>query len=80
MEKETNTREALRWQDGALCAQTDPEAFVLYRGASMKMGRKICAMCDVTESCLAYALENDVEGLWGGTSDAERAKLRKQAA
>lgn len=34
--------------------------------------------CPVREACLSYALEADERwGVWGGTTEAERAKLRK---
>lgn len=42
-----------------------------------------CAGCPVREKCLAYALQNKVEGVWGGTTDIDRKQIlaaRKRAA
>lgn len=34
--------------------------------------------CRVREQCLAYALTHDVRGVWGGSDDIERDKLREK--
>ena len=70
----------LSWQADALCAQTDPEAFFPEKGGSTRDAKQICLSCDVRAECLAYALENDERfGIWGGLSERERRKLRRQA-
>ena len=70
----------LAWQDDALCAQTDPEAFFPEKGGSTRDAKKICAGCEVRNTCLEYALGNDERfGIWGGLSERERRKLRKSA-
>ena len=68
------------WQDRALCAETDPEAFFPEKGGSTRDAKKICTSCEVRTQCLEYALENDERfGIWGGLSERERRKLRKRA-
>lgn len=63
----------LSWQDRALCARTDPEAFFPDRGGSAQAAKRICRSCPVREQCLEYALENDERfGIWGGLSASER--------
>ncbi len=37
----------LGWQDRALCAQTDPEAFFPEKGGSTREAKKVCLSCDV---------------------------------
>ena len=70
----------LAWQTDSLCAQTDPEAFFPEKGGSTREAKKICGSCEVRNSCLEYALENDERfGIWGGLSERERRKLRKRA-
>jgi WhiB family transcriptional regulator, redox-sensing transcriptional regulator len=70
---------ALGWQDQALCAQTDPEAFFPEKGGSTREAKKVCASCDVRAQCLEYALENDERfGIWGGLSERERRRLKKR--
>ncbi len=66
------------WQDRALCAQTDPEAFFPEKGGSTREAKKICLSCEVRVECLEYALENDERfGIWGGLSERERRRLKK---
>jgi WhiB family transcriptional regulator, redox-sensing transcriptional regulator len=71
---------ALSWQERALCAQTDPEAFFPEKGGSTREAKKVCLSCDVRGECLEYALANDERfGIWGGLSERERRKLKKRA-
>ena len=71
---------ALSWQSDALCAQTDPEAFFPEKGGSTREAKRICESCEVRSECLEYALENDERfGIWGGLSERERRKLRREA-
>ncbi len=70
----------LAWQADALCAQTDPEAFFPEKGGSTRDAKRVCNECPVREACLDYAMENDERfGIWGGLSERERRRLRKQA-
>ena len=73
--------EELGWQDRALCAQTDPEAFFPEKGGSTREAKKVCLTCEVRDDCLESALMNDERfGIWGGLSERERRKLKKRAA
>jgi WhiB family redox-sensing transcriptional regulator len=68
------------WQERALCAQTDPEAFFPEKGGSTREAKKVCLTCDVRTECLESALMNDERfGIWGGLSERERRKLKKRA-
>lgn len=69
-----------QWQDRALCAQTDPEAFFPEKGGSTREAKRICLGCEVRSECLEYALQHDERfGIWGGLSERERRKLKKRA-
>ena len=58
--------EELAWQERALCAQTDPEAFFPEKGGSTREAKKVCLSCDVRVECLEYALQSDERfGIWG---------------
>jgi WhiB family transcriptional regulator, redox-sensing transcriptional regulator len=73
--------EDLSWQDKGLCAQTDPDAFFPEKGGSIRPAKSVCRSCEVRAECLEYALENDERfGIWGGMSERERRRLRRQAA
>lgn len=70
----------LSWQDRALCAQTDPEAFFPEKGGSTREAKRVCVGCEVRAECLEYALAHDERfGIWGGMSERERRKLKKRA-
>jgi WhiB family redox-sensing transcriptional regulator len=68
------------WQERALCAQTDPEAFFPEKGGSTREAKRICAGCEVRAECLEYALAFDERfGIWGGLSERERRRLKRGA-
>jgi len=70
----------LSWQEQALCAQTDPEAFFPEKGGSTREAKRICVGCDVKGECLEYALGQDERfGIWGGLSERERRRLKRAA-
>jgi WhiB family redox-sensing transcriptional regulator len=67
-----------QWQDRALCAETDPEAFFPEKGGSTREAKKICLGCEVRNECLEYALAHDERfGIWGGLSERERRRLKR---
>jgi WhiB family redox-sensing transcriptional regulator len=71
--------EEASWQERSLCAQTDPEAFFPEKGGSTREAKKICTGCEVRSECLEYALQNDERfGIWGGLSERERRRLKRQ--
>ena len=66
------------WQEQALCAQTDPEAFFPEKGGSTREAKRICQACAVRDECLEYALLNDERfGILGGLSERERRRLKR---
>ena len=73
--------DAQSWQEQALCAETDPEAFFPEKGGSTREAKKICTGCEVRAECLEDALANDERfGIWGGLSERERRRLRRRTA
>lgn len=74
-------QQGLTWQVGARCLEVDPEVFFPERGGSSKAARAVCNDCPVKAECLRYALANREQfGIWGGTSERERRRLRKLAS
>jgi WhiB family redox-sensing transcriptional regulator len=66
------------WQNYANCLGVDPDLFFPERGASTREAKEVCRGCVVTENCLEYALANgDKFGIWGGTSERERRRIRR---
>ncbi len=69
------------WQNSANCLGVDPDLFFPERGASTKEAKAVCRGCMVREDCLEYALSNGEKfGIWGGLSERERRRIRRQRA
>lgn len=69
------------WVRDAICAQIDPELWFPETGHTTGPAKALCRRCPVIDECLAYALDQcprDVRGVWGGTSEREREKLRRK--
>ena len=73
--------EGTGWQLAANCLGVDPDLFFPERGASTKEAKAVCQGCVVREDCLEYALANGEKfGIWGGLSERERRRIRRQRA
>jgi WhiB family redox-sensing transcriptional regulator len=69
------------WQDQANCLGVDPDLFFPERGASTREAKEVCRGCVVRDACLDYALANGEKfGIWGGLSERERRRIRRQRA
>ena len=67
------------WIDRALCASIDPERWFPEQGSDGGAAKKVCADCPVLAECRDYALQHPVlVGVWAGTTDRERRKIRKR--
>lgn len=74
-------------KDEPLCAQTDPEIFFAQEAVGTTSGRsvylnerqakEVCKECPLIKDCLAYALRYDEHGIWGGTNEHDREKIRR---
>ena len=70
-----------RWQERANCLGVDPDLFFPERGASTKEAKAVCGGCEVKSECLEYALRHGEKfGIWGGMSERERRRIRRQRA
>ena len=71
------------WRDQSACRDTDPDLFfpVGTTGPAIEQieaAKAVCRQCEVQGACLEFALATNQEsGVWGGTSEEERRKLRK---
>lgn len=76
------------WTRDALCAQVDPELFFPDKGGSTRQAKAVCRRCPVRAECLDYALAYESGehgtrtshhfGIYGGLSERERRRLRKE--
>lgn len=79
MHDTSNETETKGWQDFANCLGVDPDLFFPERGASTREAKEVCKGCVVRNDCLEYALENGEKfGIWGGLSERERRRIRRQ--
>src|SRR5712692_7170221 len=70
-----------RWQEQANCLGVDPDLFFPERGASTREAKSVCRGCEVRAECLEYALRHGEKfGIWGGLSERERRRVRRQRA
>jgi WhiB family redox-sensing transcriptional regulator len=71
------------WRNLASCRHTEPDLFfpVGTTGPAIEQieaAKRVCQDCEANEPCLEFALATNQEsGIWGGTSEEERRKLRK---
>ncbi len=69
----------LWWQVDANCIGEDPDLFFPDRGASTRKAKELCNSCKAQEHCLEYSIVNNEKfGIWGGLSERERRKIRKE--
>ncbi|MFE5514498.1 WhiB family transcriptional regulator [Streptomyces sp. NPDC056529] len=69
------------WQGRGLCREVDGDLFFPDAGGATKTPKQVCMACEVRVQCLEYALANNEQfGVWGGLSERERWRLRKEAA
>jgi WhiB family redox-sensing transcriptional regulator len=71
------------WRDVAACRDTNPDLFfpVGTTGPAIEQieqAKAVCRECPAQSACLEFALvTNQDSGVWGGTSEEERRKLRR---
>jgi len=72
------------WRNDAACLEEDPELFFPIGTTGPAIGqaqnaREVCDGCDVEAKCLVWALTQNInEGVWGGTTEAERRALKRR--
>lgn len=69
----------------ALCAQVGGDVFFPPDGAVNTNlywhAKKVCAKCPIQVACLKEAMDNpSLQGVWGGTTDIERMRMRSRRA
>jgi WhiB family redox-sensing transcriptional regulator len=71
------------WRKHAACRDTDPDLFfpIGTTGQALEQieaAKAVCRSCEAQAPCLEFALATNQEsGVWGGTSEEERRRLRK---
>ncbi len=63
----------------AECRNVDPEMFFSNENDIYLYGeeaRAVCRICPLQTACLQFALDNDEQGIWGGTDERDRKAIR----
>ncbi len=74
------------WRSQAACLSVDPELFFPIGNtgpaiAQATEAKRVCALCEVQEICLRWAMSNNQDaGVWGGLSEEERRSKKRRAA
>jgi WhiB family redox-sensing transcriptional regulator len=75
-----------QWRSAAACRSADPDLFfpISDSGPAREQAAKakaICATCRVRRECLVFAVGTEqAYGIWGGTTEHERATARRRTA
>jgi WhiB family redox-sensing transcriptional regulator len=72
-------REAfLAWRSQAKCLGAGNEPFFPDRGEPLEWAQKVCGGCRVREQCREHGLRHEKHGIWGGLSERERRRIRRE--
>lgn len=67
------------WRPKGNCASLKPaqtdKLFFPESGRSINKAKAFCKNCPVVTLCLEYALDNELSGIWAGTSGEERRQM-----
>jgi WhiB family redox-sensing transcriptional regulator len=66
------------WKLLGACRGKDLDIFFAEERGSDVIAKYFCARCVVRAQCLDVALENDERGVWGGTTERERRRIKAQ--
>lgn len=78
----------MNWRELADCQGMDPDLFFPIGNSGsvaaliqIDEAKAVCSSCPVVQQCLDWAVSVDpVDGIWGGTTEAERRAIRRRGA
>jgi WhiB family redox-sensing transcriptional regulator len=72
------------WRHDAACGDADPDLFfpdeTKSAAVKLRLAKRICRGCQVSATCLSWALAGHEAGIWGGMTEDERRRLRVPSA
>lgn len=68
---------SFEWMRKRACNGVNPHMFFSELVSEQRKAQKLCTTCLVQAECLQYALEHGEKGVWGGTTERERRKIKK---
>ena len=71
----------MTWRTKAACRNLDVEMFFPDSEADVGPALSVCATCPVRTECLDWAIATrQHDGIWGGTTESERKRIRRRRA
>lgn len=69
-----------KWHEDAACTDdtVDPDWFFPSVGHDGSKAREVCSGCEVRDQCLTVALHQPLAGIWGGTTEPDRVRMRRE--
>ena len=68
-----------RWMARASCRGLGTSVFFGDSPEETEQARAVCELCPTRAECLEFALaDRSLVGIWAGTDEAERRKLRRE--
>jgi hypothetical protein len=68
------------WMRRGACRRPDVPTWMFFPGRgdyrTVAAARAVCSTCPVVDECLQYALDHNQPGVWGGTSEMQRKRVR----
>jgi WhiB family redox-sensing transcriptional regulator len=67
------------WKELANCKGVDPDLFFPEQGTNriqIDQAKTVCRGCEVRIECFEYAMKHLEKGVWGGTSEIQRRRIR----
>lgn len=72
------------WIEQGACRGGDPKVIAMFftsGGHGANRAKAMCADCPVINECRSYALDRpEMTGVWGGTTETDRDRLRRRTA
>lgn len=71
-----------KFTDKVLCQEMDPDLFFESEDKNsylqLRLVKQVCFNCPSQQTCLDYAVQHDVHGVWGGTTQHERRTYQRR--
>lgn len=70
----------MNWREQSECRRTHANPNWFFPDGNtvdIRLAKAVCACCPVARECRQYALDHDEQGIWGGTTDSERARFKR---
>jgi len=65
-----------QWMSKGICNDDNRSLFYSLYISDQRAAVKICQECPIINECLEYAIKNNEIGVWGGTTEKQRKRLR----